>query len=230
MFSSARLVVHAENAAVMIGQVHPHGLRELLGILFGTLSFWIVLYNFTAPSFPGWAVKNWMPTIFVQKLGLDMSIAGPMATITIALSSLVSVVVGGIISDRWIRTNLKGRIHTSVIGLGIMVPALVFLGYGSGFAGAFGGAILFGLGYGLFDANNMPILCQFVAPGHRAAGYGLMNTAGITAGAVITVFLGKSTDAGSLEQDVALLAIPLLLAIVLQLTLLKPQFVDKTEG
>lgn len=217
--------------------VAPTGLREgwrsvrnSLGILFGTLSFWIVLYNFTAPSFPGWAVKNWMPTIFVQKLGLDMSIAGPMATITIALSSLVSVVVGGIISDRWIRTNLKGRIYTSVIGLGIMVPALIFLGYGSGFAGAFGGAILFGLGYGLFDANNMPILCQFVAPGHRAAGYGLMNTAGITAGAVITVFLGKSTDAGSLEQDVALLAIPLLLAIVLQLTLLKPQFVDKTEG
>ena len=56
-----------------------------------------------------------------------------------------------------------------------------------------------------------------------------MNMAGISAGAVITVVLGKSTDAGSLGHDVALLAIPVIMAIVLQLTVLKPKFADKTE-
>ena len=81
----------------------------------------------------------------------------------------------------------------------------------------------------MFDANSMPILCQFVSPRHRAAAYGLMNMAGISAGAVITVVLGKSTDAGSLGHDVALLAIPVIMAIVLQLTVLKPKFADKTE-
>ena len=34
------------------------------------------------------------------------------------------------------------------------------------------GAILFGVGFGMFDTNNMPILCQFVSPAHRAAAPG----------------------------------------------------------
>ena len=203
--------------------------RSSLGIIFGNMSFWVVLFYFTAPSFPGWAVKSWMPTLFSSTLGIDMSIAGPMATITIAGSSLISVILGGMMADRWMDVNIKGRIYTGVIGLSMMVPALVLLGYGTGYLGVIGGAVLFGLGFGMFDANSMPILCQFVSPHHRAAAYGLMNMAGISAGAVITVVLGKSTDAGSLGHDVALLAIPVIMAIVLQLTVLKPKFADKTE-
>ncbi|MCE1199387.1 MAG: MFS transporter [Marinilabiliales bacterium] len=200
-----------------------------LGLLFGTISFWVLLFYFAAPSFPGWAVKNWMPTLFSQTLGIDMSVAGPMATITIAGSSLVSVILGGMLADRWMRVNIKGRIYTGVIGLGMMVPALLLLGYGTGYSSVLAGAVMFGLGFGMFDANSMPILCQFVSPRHRAAGYGLMNMAGISSGAVITVFLGKSTDAGSLGHDVAMLAIPVVLAIVLQLTVLKPKYADKTS-
>jgi MFS transporter, ACS family, D-galactonate transporter len=56
-----------------------------------------------------------------------------------------------------------------------------------------------------------------------------MNMTGIAAGALITTVLGKSTDAGRLGPDVALLAIPVVLAIVLQLTVLKPEFADKPE-
>ena len=203
--------------------------KNSLGMLLGTMSFWIVLFYFTAPSFPGWAVKNWMPTLFSQALHLEMSLAGPMATITIAGSSLFSVILGGILADRWIRYTVRGRIFTGVIGLSVMVPALILLGYGQSSITVIGGAVLFGTGFGMFDANSMPILCQFVSPRHRAAGYGLMNMTGIAAGAVITTLLGKSTDAGSLGPDVALLAIPVIMAIVLQLTLLKPEFADKLE-
>jgi hypothetical protein len=35
--------------------------------------------------------------------------------------------------------------------------------------------ILFGLGWGFFDCNNMPILSQIVRPRLRATGYGIMN-------------------------------------------------------
>jgi hypothetical protein len=75
----------------------------------------------------------------------------------------------------------------------------------------------------------MPILCQFVSPKHRAAGYGLMNMTGVFAGAFITSLLGKSTDSGNLGQDIALLAIPVAVVIVLQLATLKPVFADKQE-
>ncbi len=198
-----------------------------LGMLFGTISFWVILFYFAAPSFPGWAIKNWIPTLFSITLKIDMAQAGPMATIIMAASSFIGVIFGGILADRWIDRNLRGRIYTGVIGLGLTVPALLFLGYGTGLLGVIGGAVLFGVGFGMFDANNMPILCQFVSPRHRAAGYGLMNMTGVFAGAQITGWLGKSTDAGSLGSDLALLAIPVAIAIVLQLVTLKPKYADK---
>jgi len=42
--------------------------------------------------------------------------------------------------------------------------------------------LLFGLGWGFFDCNNMPILSQIARPGLRATGYGLMNLVSISCG------------------------------------------------
>ncbi len=223
---------HRVKASDIQKPTFSEGLRSVkhsLGLLFGTISFWVVMFYFAAPSFPGWAVKNWMPTLFSQTLHIHMSIAGPLATVTIAGSSLISVILGGLLADYWMKKNIKGRIYTGVLGLTMMVPALLFLGYGTGYFSVMGGAVLFGLGFGAFDANSMPILCQFVSSRHRAAAYGLMNMAGISCGAVITVFLGKSTDAGNLGPDVALLAIPVVMAIILQLMVLNPKYADKVD-
>lgn len=203
--------------------------RHSLGMLFGTLSFWVILFYFAAPSFPGWATKNWLPTLFSESLNIDMSMAGPLSTFTIALSSFVGVIGGGLLADRWINTNVRGRIYTGAIGLSLMIPALLLLGFGTSFVNVVGGGVLFGVGYGMFDANNMPILCQFVSPRHRAAGYGLMNMTGVFAGAFITSWLGKSTDDGNLGHDMAFLAIPVALAVALQLFSLKPKVADKLE-
>ncbi|WP_303923112.1 MFS transporter [Draconibacterium sediminis] len=202
-------------------------ISKSLGMLLGTVSFWVILFYFAAPSFPGWATKNWLPTLFSESLGMDMSKAGPLATITIAASSFIGVISGGIIADRWISRNLRGRIYTGAIGLSLMIPSLLLLGYGNGFIGIVGGGVIFGIGYGMFDANNMPILCQFVSPKHRAAGYGLMNLTGVFAGAFVTELLGKSTDSGHLGRDMALLSIPVAAAVLVQLLTLKPTTANK---
>lgn len=200
-----------------------------LGILFGNISFWVILFYFSAPSLPGWATKNWLPTLFSSSLKIDMEHAGPMATITIAMASLIGVLVGGYLSDKWVQKTLKGRIYTGVIGLALTLPALLLLAFGNSLMVIVAGAIIFGFGFGMFDVNNMPILCQFVSPRYRATGYGLLNLAGISAGAVITNVMGKSADAGNMGRDFALLAIVVLVAIILQLTVLKPTVINKTE-
>ncbi|HET7897270.1 MAG TPA: MFS transporter, partial [Flavisolibacter sp.] len=84
-----------------------------LGILFSNLSFWVILFYFAIPSLPGWGVKNWLPTLFAQNLHIDMAQAGPLSTITIAASSFLGVLFGGILSDRWVQKNNRGRIYTS---------------------------------------------------------------------------------------------------------------------
>ncbi|WP_291403589.1 MFS transporter [Daejeonella sp.] len=197
-----------------------------LALLFTNISFWIILFYFAIPSLPGWATKNWLPTLFAENLDIPMTLAGPLSTITIAASSFVGVIFGGILSDKWVQKNLKGRIYTSAIGLGMTIPSLLLLGFGTSLIHVIGAGVCFGIGFGMFDANNMPILCQFVSAKHRATAYGVMNMTGVFAGAYITNLLGKSTDAGNLGSDFAMLAVIVLVALIIQLSFLRPKFND----
>lgn len=200
-----------------------------LSMLFSNIAFWVILFYFSAPSLPGWATKNWLPTLFSESLSMPMEQAGPLSTMTLALASLVGVLVGGYVSDRWVARRLKGRVYTGAIGLGLTIPALVLIGYGTGLPVIITGALMFGLGFGIFDVNNMPILCQFVPSRYRATGYGFMNLAGISAGAVITNELGKALDAGHMNTVFAVMIGAVALAIILQLTVLKPKTIDMTD-
>ena len=197
-----------------------------LGLLFTNISFWIILFYFTIPSLPGWGVKNWLPTLFADKLNLDMVKAGPLSTVTTSLSSLLGVLVGGTLSDRWVQKNIRGRIYTSAIGLGLTIPALLLISFGHSIIHVVGAAFCFGFGFGMFDTNNMPILCQFVSSKYRATAYGFMNLTGILAGAFITDLLGKSTDKGNLGKDFALMSGVVLIALIIQLTFLRPKVND----
>ena len=194
-----------------------------LGIVLTNWAFWVILFYFAAPSLPGWATKNWLPTLFAESLNIPMSEAGPISTITIALSSFVGVIVGGILSDKWVQKNIRGRVYTGAIGLGMTIPALALLGFGESFMAVVGAGLLFGVGYGIFDANNMPILCQFISTKYRATAYGVMNMVGVFAGAAVTQVLGKWTDGGSLGTGFAMLSIVVAVALALQLICLKPK-------
>lgn len=193
-----------------------------LSIVLSNWAFWIILFYFAVPSLPGWATKNWLPTLFATNLGIDMSSAGPLSTITIAVSSFVGVIVGGILSDRWVQRNIRGRIYTSAIGLSMTIPALILLGFGHHIVAIVGAGLCFGVGYGIFDANNMPILCQFISTKHRGTAYGIMNMVGVFAGALVTQVLGKWSDGGNLGLGFAILGGIVVIALILQLACLKP--------
>ena len=208
---------------VETNKVEKESILKGFSALFSTVAFWIILFYFAAPSLPGWAIKNWLPTLFSENLNLPMAEAGPMSTITIALSSFCGVVAGGILSDRWVQRNIRGRIYISAIGLGLTIPALFLLGFGHNTIGVIAAGMLFGIGFGIFDANNMPILCQFVSPKYRATAYGIMNMTGVFAGAMVTNVLGKWSDDGNLGLGFALLSVVVAVAIALQLLFLKPK-------
>ena len=194
-----------------------------LAILLSNISFWIILFYFAVPSLPGWATKNWLPTLFAENLHIPMSQAGPLSTITIAASSFIGVIFGGILSDRWVQKNIRGRIYTSGIGLGLTIPSLLLLGFGHSLFNVVGAGLCFGIGFGMFDANNMPILCQFVPQKLRATAYGIMNMVGVFAGAFITDLLGRSSDAGNLGRSFAMLAGIVVIALIIQISFLKPK-------
>lgn len=203
------------------------GIFAGLSIVLSTAAFWVVLFYFVAPSLPGWGIRNWLPTLFSSSLGIPMTEAGPMATITIAASSFVGVFIGGFMSDRWVQKNLRGRIYTSAIGLFLTIPSLLLIGLAHNLAAVLSAGILFGVGYGMFDTNNMPILCQFISARHRATAYGIMNMMGVFAGALVTTLMGRWSDDGNLGASFAWLALPLVIALLLQIIILKPKTDNK---
>jgi MFS transporter, ACS family, D-galactonate transporter len=177
------------------------------------IGYGILLLCFTLPSLPGWAVKNWLPTLLQDRFSMAQAPAGLWATMTNAGAAFCGVLLGGRLADRWALRSVQGRTRVSGLGLLLTVPALAGMGLAPSFPLAMSCTLLFGLGFGMFDANNMPILCQVAPPRLRATGYGLMNFVGISCGAYLTPLLGRLKDSGvPLALGFACCALPALVA------------------
>jgi MFS transporter, Spinster family, sphingosine-1-phosphate transporter len=156
-------------------------LRELAG----NPSFLLLVLYFTLPALAGWIVRDWMPAILKSEFGIGQGLAGVSATLYWQVAAILGALAGGWLADRWMRRTARGRIYASAIGMSLIVPAMFGVGYApeTGLLWvAIVFLILFGLGWGFFDANNMPILCQVARPELRATGYGIMNLVSISCG------------------------------------------------
>lgn len=216
---------NGESTLLKDSPTKPH-LFSGVGKLLGSFTFIIILLYFTLPGIPGWAIKNWLPTLFSENLNIPMTSAGPMAAVTFSVASLVGVLIGGRLSDKWIQKNLRGRLYTSAIGVAMCIPALLLMAYGQSVLVCVMAALCGGFGFGLFDTNNMPIVCQFVSPGKRATAYGLMNMSGVFSGAFATGVLGRFSDENKLHEAFAWLVVVVVIAIVLQMSFLRPKTDD----
>ncbi|MES2696073.1 MAG: MFS transporter [Verrucomicrobiota bacterium] len=150
--------------------------------LLGNRNFLLLVLYFTLPAIAGWVVRDWMPEILREKFNLGQGKAGVSAILYVQIASLVGALVGGTLADRWMQKTNRGRIFTSAIGMLLFLPALFSVGNAGTLGVAIAGLIVFGLGWGFFDCNNMPILCQIARPEWRATGYGIMNLVSISCG------------------------------------------------
>jgi MFS family permease len=162
--------------------------------LFTNFSFILLVLYFTLPALAGWVVRDWMPDILKEQFGLGQGKAGVSAVLYVQIASLVGVGIGGYLADRWMRHTMRGRIFVSALGMTFFLPALFGVGNAATLLIAVCFLMLFGLGWGFFDCNNMPILCQIVRPELRATGYGFMNLVSISCGGLADWGFGALRD------------------------------------
>lgn len=153
----------------------------------------LVLY-FTLPAMAGWIVRDWMPAILQKQYQIGQGQAGVAATLYWQVAAMVGGVLGGWWADFWMRKHPRGRIYVSAIGMGLIVLAIFWLGHAPTLMSAIVCLIMFGLGWGFFDCNNMPILAQIVSPQLRATGYGVMNFVSISCGGLADWGFGVLRD------------------------------------
>ncbi len=190
--------------------------------LLTNMNYLLLVVYFTLPAMAGWIVKDWMPDILREEFGLGQGKAGMSAVLYVQVASLIGVVLGGWLADRWMRHAVRGRIFVSAIGMSFFLPSLFGVGNAESLAIAIGFLILFGLGWGFFDCNNMPILCQIVRPQLRATGYGFMNLVSIGCGGFADWGFGWLRDRNvPLNMIFGVFALTALLSVVIVL-LIRP--------
>lgn len=168
-----------------------------LGELLCNRNFILLVFYFTLPALAAWVVRDWMPAILQKAFDISQGKAGVSAALYWQGAALLSAILGGWMADRWMRHSDRGRIYVSAIGMMLIVPAMFGVGNApalNSFALATASLVLFGVGWGFFDCNNMPILSQIVRPHMRATGYGLMNFVSMMCGGLADWGFGKMRD------------------------------------
>lgn len=160
-------------------------------------NFILLVFYFTLPALAAWVVRDWMPAILQKAFNISQGKAGVSASLYWQGAALLSAILGGWLADRWMRRSERGRIYVSAIGMMLIVPAMFGVGNApalNSFGLAIASLILFGIGWGFFDCNNMPILSQIARPHMRATGYGLMNFVSMVCGGLADWGFGRMTD------------------------------------
>jgi MFS family permease len=200
-------------------------LRELLG----NPSFLLLAAYFTLPALAAWVVRDWMPAILKTEFHLGQGQAGVSATIYWQLAAVFGALGGGWLADRWTQRNARGRIYVSALGTALIVPAIFGVGYApqTGLLWvAIVFLILFGIGWGVFDTNNMPILCQIARPELRATGYGIMNLVSTSCGGLADWGFGHLRDEHVPLKGIFSIFASLVVVSIATVLLIRPRTVD----
>jgi sugar phosphate permease len=120
-------------------------------------------------------ILGWLPTYYKEHFHLTQTKAGMYATLYLYPLGMIGVICGGLIADRWSKTNTKARILVPIIGLCIAAPAVFTASNADVVYVAVGGFMIYAFTRVFSDTNLMPILCMVANKRYIATGYGVLN-------------------------------------------------------
>ena len=157
---------------------------EAIKVLFKHKSFIFLLLAFGLMGVVAWLVVGWLPTYYMEKFHLSQKNSGLYATTYLYIPSIVGLVLGGFLADRWSVVNPRGRIFIPIIGLSIAAPSVILASQSDVLMLVVPLFMVYGLTKYFFDANTMPMLCLIVDSRYRATGYGILNMLSTIVGGV----------------------------------------------
>jgi MFS family permease len=157
---------------------------EAIKVLFKRKSFLFLLLTFGLMGVVSWIVAGWLPTCYMEKFHLSQKLSGFYGTACLYPASIVGLILGGGLADKWSKINPRGRVYIPMIGLSIAAPFVFLASQSDVLILVISFFLVFGLAGKFLDANVMPILCMFVDSRYRATGYGILNMLSTIVGGV----------------------------------------------
>jgi MFS family permease len=191
--ASDQVVAHSEGGSPWraIADVFRHPMAPVLMAVF-------VGANFVAAVF-----LTWLPSFLFRKFSLTLSMAGFSSTAYLQIASVIGVITGGALADRFVRTRPAGRMITQAIGLFAGIPFIFLTGWTTTVWAVVLAMTGFGLFKGFYDANIWASLYDVVPLERRATALGLMNSIGWLGGGLAPVAIAAMSDRYGMSASIS---------------------------
>jgi MFS family permease len=189
----------SENAAAMEPEADRSFASGLFALL-GNPAAMVLAAVFVCANFVAAIFLSWTPVYLFEKFHMSLTAAGFHASTWLQCSSILGVLLGGVLADYFARRSRGGRIFAQSAGLLLGVPLLFLTGWSASALLVLIAMAGFGFAKGIYDANIWASLYEVVPAQHRGATVGLMNSLGWLGGGAATVAIAAGNahfDLGS---------------------------------
>jgi MFS family permease len=157
----------------LVTQANGRGLAvfELLQVP----TFLVLCVIFPAFVFGLWMLYSWLPNFLFEKFELSLSDAAFTATVYLQSATLVGLLSGGVLADRFFLITKAARLWLMTASLILCAPCMHWIGHSDTQVATCISAAAFGLFSGFFMGNIFPAAFEVVPADTRASAVGLLN-------------------------------------------------------
>ena len=146
--------------------------------------------GFAAIVFANNAYLFWAPKFAAEKFAVGVEKAGQGVMLWHHLFALAAIILGGMVTDRFVARMPRFRLGFQVVALLLGAPALLLIGLAPSFTLMLVAAGAYGVFRGCFEVNTHASLFDVVPPEHRSTAVGLLTMIGFFFGALSGVVIG----------------------------------------
>ena len=205
---------------------HPSFLSGF-AYFFRNPSAWCAMAGFVAIVFVNNAYLFWAPKFMAQKftpefeqmLGVSAStaeglkaIVGRAGNCTMLwhhLLAFLAILVGGVVTDRFVKRMPRFRLGFQIVSLLAGAPCLLMIGRCGGLTAAIAMTALYGVFRGFFEVNTHASLFDVIPPAYRSTSVGIFTVFAFFVGGLSGVLMGALSQrygASGFEMGFAIMA------------------------
>jgi len=146
--------------------------------------------GFIAIVFVNNAYLFWAPKFMAEKFGVSVGEAGSQTMLYHHLLAFLAILVGGVVTDRFVRTYPRFRLGFQILSLLAGAPCLFMLGFAPTLVSMIVLSAAYGVFRGFFEVNTHTSLFDVIPPPYRSTAVGLFTVFAFFFGGLSGVVMG----------------------------------------
>ena len=161
-----------------------------MAYFFRTPSAWLAMTGFVAVVFVNNAYLFWAPKFMTEKFGTSVGVAGTQTMLYHHLFAFAAILVGGVVTDRFVKRYPRFRLGFQVAALLLGAPCILLVGVVPAAGAMVAATAAYGVFRGLFEVNTHASLFDVVPPQFRSTAVGLFTVFAFFVGGLSGVVMG----------------------------------------